>query len=132
MILFLDLRSNNVVLKAIPLTQIGRKKFYRTAIKLNAMWFGVPQKRKRVFIIGSLDPNIDFIQPLPLFDDDNIFLPKPITVRDAIGGLPEIENGGGALEIEWEFDNPCPYDLLMQRKLSFNEFYQIMKDKEGK
>ena len=32
MILFLDLRSNIVELKAIPLTQIGRKKFYRTAI----------------------------------------------------------------------------------------------------
>ena len=63
-------------------------------LKLNAMWFGVPQKRKRVFIIGSLDPDIDFIQPLPLFDDDNMFLPRPITVREAIGGLPEIENGG--------------------------------------
>ena len=34
MILFLDLRSNNVVLKAIPFTQIGRKKFYRIAIIL--------------------------------------------------------------------------------------------------
>lgn len=76
-------------------------------LKLNAMWFGVPQKRKRIFIIGSLDPNIDFQQPLPLFDDNNLFLPKPITVRDAIGGFPEIENGGGELEMKWEFRNPC-------------------------
>ena len=104
----------------------------RNPLKLNAMWFGVPQKRKRVFIIGSLDPDIDFIQPLPLFDDDNMFLPRPITVREAIGGLPEIENGGGALEMEWEFDNPSPYDLLMQRQITFDEFYQMMKDKEGK
>jgi DNA (cytosine-5)-methyltransferase 1 len=68
----------------------------------------------------------------PLFDDDNMFLPKPITVREAIAGLPEIENGGGALEMEWEFINPSPYDLLMQRKITFDEFYQMKKDKEGK
>lgn len=61
-----------------------------------------------------------------------MFLPRPITVREAIGGLPEIENGGGALEMEWEFDNPSPYDLLMQRQITFDEFYQMMKDKEGK
>ena len=103
-----------------------------TPLKLNAMWFGVPQKRKRVFIIGSLDPNINFHQPLPLFDDDNIFLPKPITVRDAIGNFPEIENGGGSLEMEWEIKNPSPYDMLMQRQISFDEFYQIMLQKEGK
>ena len=103
-----------------------------TPLKLNSMWFGVPQKRKRVFIIGSLDPNINFQQPLPLFDDDNIFLPKPITVRDAIGNFPEIENGGGSLEMEWEIKNPSPYDMLMQRQISFDEFYQIMLQKEGK
>ena len=103
-----------------------------TPLRLNSMWFGVPQKRKRVFIIGSLNPNIKFQQPLPLFDDDNIFLPKPITVRDAIGNFPEIKNGGGSLEMEWDIKNPSPFDLLMQRQVSFDEFYQMMLQKEGK
>ena len=31
-----------------------------TPLKLKSMWFGVPQKRKRVFIICSLDPDINF------------------------------------------------------------------------
>ena len=96
-------------------------------LKLNSMWFGVPQKRKRVFIIGSLNHNIHFQQPMPLFDDDNLFLPKPITVKEAIGSLPEIENGGGAIEMEWEFDKPSPYDMLMQRQISFEEFYRIKR-----
>lgn len=99
-----------------------------TPLKLNSMWFGVPQKRKRVFIIGSLDPNIEFQQPTPLFDENDIFLPKPITVRDAIGSLPEIGDGGGEIEMDWELTNPTPYDLLMQREIDFDEFYQMMKD----
>ncbi len=99
-------------------------------LKLNAMWFGVPQKRKRVFIIGSLDESISFEQPMPLFDDNNMFLPKPITVRDAISSLPEIENGGGAVEMEWNLDNPTPYDMLMQRKIDFDEFYKMMQERK--
>lgn len=94
-------------------------------LKLNSMWFGVPQKRKRVFIIGSLDPNVDFQQPIPLFDENNLFLPKPVTVRDAIGSFPEIEDGGGSFEMEWNLTNPTPYDLLMQKKILFDEFYQM-------
>ncbi len=47
-----------------------------TPLKLNAMWFGVPQKRKHVFIIGSLDPTINFAQPTPLFDDKDTSLPE--------------------------------------------------------
>jgi DNA (cytosine-5)-methyltransferase 1 len=100
-------------------------------LKLNAMWYGVPQKRKRVFIIGSLDPDITIQQPLPLFEEDNMSLPKPITVRDAIGNLPPIENGGGTLEMEWTIETPSPYDLLMQRQISFNEFYQLMCKMKG-
>ena len=96
-------------------------------LKLNSMYFGVPQKRKRVFIIGSLDHTLEFEQPHSLFDEDDAQLPKPITVRDAIGNLPAIDNGGGSLEMEWELTTPTLYDLLMQRRLTFEEFYQRCK-----
>ena len=59
-------------------------------------------------------------------------MPKPITVRDAIGNFPEIENGGGSLEMEWDTTNPSPYDLIMKRQISFDEFYHTMLQKEGK
>ena len=33
--------------------------------------------------------------------------------------------------MEWEFDDPSPYDLLMQQQITFDEFYRIkMEEKE--
>ena len=60
-------------------------------------------------------------------------MPKTRNEREiAIGNFPEIENGGGSLEMEWDIKNPSPYDMLMQRQISFDEFYQMMLQKEGK
>jgi DNA (cytosine-5)-methyltransferase 1 len=52
---------------------------------LDAQWFGVPQARRRIFIVGinkSLYPNVKFTFPAGS-------LAKCLTVRDAIFGLPE-------------------------------------------
>ena len=110
-----------------------------TPLKINAADYGVPQRRKRVFLIGSKN-GVD-IQPIPLFRENKpqkskfatLFsleeeLPYYVTTKDAIGSLPPIEDGGGVDEMEWDFANPSPYDKLMQREISFEEFYQLMKD----
>jgi DNA (cytosine-5)-methyltransferase 1 len=52
---------------------------------LNAVDFGVPQKRKRIFIVASLH-NIKFEFPTP--NSDNF-----INVGEAISDLPELKNG---------------------------------------
>lgn len=96
-------------------------------IKLNAEAFGVPQKRKRVIIIGSLDPSIHISQPEPLFSDDDMFLPNVITVKDAIGNLPELNDGDGEFEIDYTFKEKTLYDRLMMREITFDEFYSLCK-----
>ena len=57
--------------------------------KLHAVKFGVPQKRKRVVIIGTLhgDPETFFPEPL-IFDEKNY-----ITTQNAIGDLFNTEVG---------------------------------------
>lgn len=52
---------------------------------LNSADFGVPQKRNRLFIIGSLH-GVEIPQPEPTTK-------KHITVKDAISDLPDLNNG---------------------------------------
>lgn len=47
--------------------------------------YGVPQRRKRLLLLASKKEKIDFLKPT--YD-------KPLTVKDAIKGLPPIQSGG--------------------------------------
>ena len=97
---------------------------------VNAADYGVPQRRKRVFIIGCLDM-ITFEQPKPLFSEDGIGLPGYVTVQEAIGSLPVVEDGGGDKVMECEYDNPTLYDKLMTREIDFDTFYEGCKKRMG-
>lgn len=90
--------------------------------KLTAEEYGVPQKRKRVFIVGTLS-KVKINAPKALFSlkDDN--LPNPITVKEAIGGLPKIETDSGEFEVESEYKSTSPYESMMMGEIDFKEFY---------
>lgn len=92
-------------------------------IKLNAEDYGVPQKRRRVFIIGSLNPDVQIQSATPLFSNDDLNLPRFVTVKDAIGNLPTLSDGGGVVETEFIFEAKSAYDRLMLQEISFEEFY---------
>jgi DNA (cytosine-5)-methyltransferase 1 len=102
---------------------------------LKAEEYGVPQKRRRVFIFGYQKGEDAFLPPSPMFADSYdvkfdsnghlMFLPKPITVREAISDLPPIEVGGGA-EI-MEYDDSwinSDYQRWARGYMDFNEFYK--------
>jgi DNA (cytosine-5)-methyltransferase 1 len=69
---------------------------------LNAADFGVPQLRKRIIIVGTLN-GYDFKYPNPTHQDPNqndgllkLDLPPWRTLSDAIGDLPKIQSGESA------------------------------------
>ena len=95
-------------------------------IKLNAEEFGVPQRRKRVVIIGSLK-EVVISQPQPLFADNNMFLPNYVTVSDAIKMLPPIDAGDNAVVKDVDLKPISNYDKLMMEQISFEEFYRLSK-----
>lgn len=101
--------------------------FVNEPIKLNAEEFGVPQKRKRIFIIGSKN-GVVIKQPKPLFSTDTN-LPNPITVEEAIYDLPTLGLADGDYCIEYNSDPQFPYQKLMNGLIDFNEFIQLMSNK---
>ncbi len=95
-------------------------------IRFNAEEFGVPQKRKRVVIIGSLK-KCEIETPMPLFSNTDELLPNMVTVKDAIGSLPPIEAGDNIVEKDVDVPSITPYDKLMKSEISFDEFYEQSK-----
>lgn len=77
---------------------------------LNAADFGVPQKRWRLFIVGSLNGySIDKPKPTVL---------KPLTVMEAIGDLPVLRNGAKVSSLPYRKSTPSAYALSMRGGLT--------------
>lgn len=89
--------------------------------KVLAVKYGVPQKRKRVIIIGVKrgDPKNCF--PSPIINNEQNY----ITVKEAIGGLPEIIGSGeNILKLNQKPRNF--YQKLMRGLLSPKKFINII------
>lgn len=97
-------------------------------LKLKAEQFGVPQLRRRVFIVGLSGSRI-LRDPEPLFDSglpllDHTAIPRPVTVREAIYGLPPLEPGGGCLgAMEADYEPSSPYQRYLAGQCTFWDFY---------
>ena len=96
-------------------------------LRLNAADYGVPQRRKRVIIIGSLDHTVTIAQPEPLFSKEGDGLPRYVSVRDALESLPALEDGGGETEMDYTPEKSSAYDMLMRREIGFDEFYRMCR-----
>ncbi|MEN6552011.1 MAG: DNA (cytosine-5-)-methyltransferase [Methanobacterium sp.] len=93
--------------------------------KLKAEEYGVPQRRRRVFFIGSLK-KIKIDPPQPLFSEKDPDLPNPITVKEAIGNLPPLKAGEGDLRMTTQLKSGSRYEELMMGEISFWDFYKSM------
>lgn len=61
---------------------------------LNAANYGVPQSRKRFFIVGSLhDQSFEFPEPIAN---------KPVTVKQALNDLPSLANGASTSYMKYD------------------------------
>ncbi|MEG1312353.1 MAG: Alw26I/Eco31I/Esp3I family type II restriction adenine-specific DNA-methyltransferase [Romboutsia sp.] len=117
--------------------------------KLNAAEYGVPQKRKRVIIIGVRDDIarehlgiisdentniIDNLFPIKRFKDNSIeeLMLKIdnkqgfVTVKESISDLPRLENGTlGEMIMEQDKLPNSLYQLLVKNLISFEEFVKL-------
>jgi len=94
-------------------------------IVLHAEDYGVPQKRRRLFLLGrSKGIKCDF-PPKPLFSENN-GCPRFTTVRDAVSDLPPIYEGLGEERIEFAWTPRTKYQEFMGGQIDFNKYYKSL------
>ena len=81
---------------------------------LNAADYGVPQKRKRVIIVGLKNSNLDFVFPQQTHCEDGIKYPKYVSVEEA---LSDLGNPSAIEKLNVRYLNPPQneYQLRMRR-----------------
>ena len=92
--------------------------------KLNAADFGVPQKRKRVFLVGSSDKP-EILPPEKILDEENY-----VTVREAIYGLPILDAGSSYDGTKQVINANSDYQRYLQEEISASDFLKLRKKKK--
>lgn len=100
--------------------KIGYKVEYRV---LNSVYYGVPQKRERVFFIGCKENTFPIVFPTythlspgqTSFSNARTF----VTMWDAISDLPKIGDGGGGNNVDVYHSKPKnDYQVIMRERKS--------------
>ncbi len=90
--------------------------------KMFAVKFGVPQKRKRVVIIGVLRGDPRACYPQEVIINEN----KYISVKDAIENLPSIKVNGGENTLKKEIKSKSLYQEFIAGKISPKKYETIL------
>jgi len=100
--------------------QLGYKIYGK---KMHAVRFGVPQKRKRVVIIGVKKGNPELYFPNDVIEDENNY----ITVQDAISDLPSIKANGGENIINYKTKSNSEYQKFIKGEITLKQFLKVIK-----
>lgn len=102
------------------INEIKAKGYNPNSAILNSVHYGVPQTRKRLFIVGfrKKEINYQFPESTHYAPKETLFanlLTKFTTVEDAIGDLPKIYDGIREHHLPYSFDTPLShYQELMR------------------
>lgn len=99
---------------------------------IHAEEYGVPQRRKRIILIGYNTSNFRISQPNPVTAYKSrqfTMLPTSITVEDAISDLPRLESGEDGSDKDYVCDPKNPYQSLMRGEITPNDYLNWLSDR---
>ena len=98
--------------------------------QLNSKYYGVPQSRERVFVVGHLD-GVDIpVPPITHSDDESLGLKDFLTVNDAISDLPNIKAKEGSEEMSYDKEPINDYQRKCRIDSSMVYNHEAMKHTE--
>jgi DNA (cytosine-5)-methyltransferase 1 len=110
--------------------ELGRSVETLKVNKVNSVEYGIPQRRERVIVIGGEKSWVDTFQMHPITQlmkaADLEFLPKAISVKDALSDLPHLEPAEDGSEKDYI---SCPvndYQRFMRGKLAAGEYIRSL------
>lgn len=108
----------------VEITKALKKLGYTLELKiLKAEEYGVPQSRRRVFILGTrTSSRIEW--PKPIYSENDF-----VSVSDAISDLPSIRNGGGTPEMSYRYEAKSNFQKQSRKKslTLFNHETNLLK-----
>jgi len=108
---------------AAVLRDLDRLGYSLTSGLLNALDFGVPQNRQRLFVIGVLQgATIDL--PSPSWSN-------PITVAEAISDLPYLENGAAVSQMPYGLEAPSSYANRLREDARVSANHLVTRNAEN-
>ena len=98
---------------------------------LNSEEFGIPQRRRRVIIIGLNDKHAELgqFQKTTQFKNEksnNIF--RAISVKDALGDLPPLIAGQDGSNLDYRCEPLSNFQKMMRRQITVPDYYRSLSD----
>lgn len=94
--------------------------------KMHAVKYGVPQKRKRVIMVGLLQGDPEKCYPSEILKNEASY----VTVKEAINDLPEIKANGGKNKLNIKTTPNSEYQELLAGKISIEEYIKILHQRQ--
>jgi DNA (cytosine-5)-methyltransferase 1 len=103
-----------------------------TVWKLNAADYAIPQRRKRIILVGLQQNSKPILPPLPISDSNrnsSISLPLPVTAYESLNDLPPLESGKDGDNLDYISLPFTDYQKLMRGYISPEQYLYAVKGK---
>jgi DNA (cytosine-5)-methyltransferase 1 len=100
--------------------------------KLDTANYGIPQRRKRVILVG-LKQHLQTLPP-PILTSDSIgngstVLPSAVTTYEALSDLPPLESSQDGENLDYIFPPATDYQELMRGSISPDQYLNTLREK---
>ena len=100
--------------------------------KLDTADYGIPQKRKRIILVGLKKKLQPVLPPIPTSDSTKnglIGLPSAITAYEALSDLPPLESSQDGENLDYIFSPTTDYQKLMRGYISPEQYLNTLRKK---